>query len=366
MIKILFDHEIFSEQRYGGISRYFANLASEMNKDQSLRVKIAVLYVKNYYIRNVRQPFNTILGRWYLRKTHKRYYWNKKYSKSLLKKGDYDIFHATYYDTYSLAYNRRPMVVTVHDMIYENSPEMFADAAEVISKKKQMMDAAGAIIAISNYTLNEILRIYPQYANKTSVVYHGLPDEEPNSQANISTPERFILFVGGRSHYKNFAPMAKALAPLLHQNKDLMLLCTGGGAFTAEEKELLEKLQLGKQCQQLDATDEELKLLYQRALVFVYPSSQEGFGLPMLEAFRNHCPIACSHASCLPEIGGDAVAYFDPTKADTILTTVEKIIKETLYANELRAKGQERLTHFTMQRCIESTVKVYKALLKKS
>lgn len=363
MIRILFDHEIFSEQRYGGISRYFANLASEMNKDRLLSVKIAVLYVKNYYISKTKQPLDNFWGRWFLRKPHKRYYWNKKYSKSLLKKGNYDIFHATYYDTYSLACNRKPLVVTVHDMIYENSPEMFADAREVISKKQQMMEAAGAIIAISNYTRNEILRIYPQYADKTHLVYHGLPNEEQGTPASLDTPERFILFVGGRSHYKNFAPMATALAPLLNKDKNLELLCTGGGEFTTEEEELLEKFQLNRQCRQFNATDEELKLLYQRALVFVYPSSQEGFGLPMLEAFRNNCPIACSNASCLPEIGGDAASYFEPENAESLLNAVEKIINDTHYANQLRAKGQERLTHFTMQSCIENTVKVYRKLL---
>lgn len=364
MIKVLFDHQIFSEQRYGGISRYFANLASEMNKDKAISVKIAVLYVKNYYISMVRQPFNNRLGRWFLRKLNKRYKWNKEHSIAQLKKGNYDIFHATYYDTYSLAYNRKPMVVTIHDMIYENSPEMFVDSEQVISQKKQMMDAAGAIIAISNFTLNEIVRIYPQYATKTKVVYHGLPEEkEGQTGAAPGLPKRFILFVGSRGHYKNFEPMAKALAPLFNKQQDLELLCTGGGEFTAEEQTLLQKLGIDAQCHQLNATDEDLRSLYQHALVFVYPSSQEGFGLPMLEAFKNNCPIACSNSSCLPEIGGDAVAYFDPDQAREILATVEKIIGEPNYADELRAKGRERLKHFSMASCVANTVQVYKDLL---
>lgn len=367
MIKVLFDHQIFSEQRYGGISRYFANLASEMNKDKSLSVKIAVLYVKNYYIEHFKQPFNNRLGRWFLRKLNKRYKWNKEHSITLLKKGNYDIFHATYYDTYSLSYNRKPMVVTIHDMIYENSPEMFVDSEQVISQKKQMMEAAGVIIAISNFTLNQIVRIYPQYAAKTKVVYHGLPEEtEAQIGSALSLPKRFILFVGSRGHYKNFEPMAKALAPLFNKQKDLELLCTGGGEFTGEEQSLLLKLGIDAQCRQLNATDEDLKFLYQHALAFVYPSSQEGFGLPMLEAFKNNCPIACSNTSCLPEIGGEAVAYFDPEQGSEILATVEKIIGDTDYANELREKGKERLKLFTMANCVANTVQVYKDLLKRN
>jgi glycosyltransferase involved in cell wall biosynthesis len=364
MIKILFDHEIFSEQRFGGISRYFANLKSEISKDKNFKIDIAVLYSKNYYIRNFNQLLNNSVGRWFLRKDTKRYRWNKKYSKYLLKKADYDIFHATYYDTYSLKYINKPLVITIHDMIHENNPEMFVNSTEIISQKKHMMDASHAIIAISNFTKNEILKFYPQFEPKISVVYHGLPEEmSTGEKVDIINESKYILYVGQRGHYKNFSILAAALTPLLKNEKDLKLLCAGGGKFSTDEQDMLNQYGINKHCLQIDANDETLKDLYQQALVFAYPSSQEGFGLPMLEAFKNNCPIVCSNVSCLPEIGGEAVQYFNPEEESSILSAVEQVILNATYAQELIIKGQERLSHFTMEECILNTKNVYKKVL---
>lgn len=364
MIKVLFDHEIFSEQRFGGISRYFANLASEMNKGKTIRIKISVLYCKNYYLSKFPQLFNNSIGRWLLRKEPKRYYWNKKFSKIVLKNSNFDIFHSTYYHTYSLPYNKKPLVITVHDMIHENNPEMYINSDEIINQKKQMMDASNAIIAISNFTKNEILKFYPQFKSKITVVYHGLPNKSSRLEnTKIIQQNNFILFVGHRENYKNFNILAKALVPILNKDKTIKLICTGGDEFSEIESALLAKLGITEQCERIDADDETLTMLYQNALVFAYPSVQEGFGLPMLEAFTNNCPIVCSNASCLPEIGGDAVQYFNPENESSILDAVEKVIYNRDYANELIIKGQKRLTHFTMAKCIENTTKVYKSVL---
>jgi glycosyltransferase involved in cell wall biosynthesis len=365
MIKILFDHQIFSEQKYGGISRYFANLSNELNKTKLAKVKIAVLYTHNYYISKLKQPLNNIFGKWLLKKESKRYYWNKKYSKTLLKKANHDIFHATYYDSYSLKYNTKPLVVTIHDMIHEIHPEMFTNSEEIITQKKLMMESASAIIAISNHTKSEIIKIYPKFENKITVVYHGLPTDEKLSY--LSTPsvnDEFILFVGERGNYKNFKILAESIAPLLIENNKLKLIAIGGGVFSSQEIGNLNKLLILNQCQQISATDSELKNFYQKAKLFVYPSAQEGFGLPMLEAFKNSCPIACSDSSCLPEIGGDAVQYFNCNDKASIRLSIEKILNNENYRLQLKTKGLERLKHFTMKRCVDETLKVYQSIIK--
>lgn len=363
MIKVLFDYEIFSAQLYGGISRYFANIAEEMNKGKIAKVKIAVLYVKNYYVRNFWQPYNNFIGRRLLKKDWKRYIKNKKYSEKLLQKGAHDIYHATYYDTYALEFNRKPMVITVHDMIHEDSPEMFTNSDIIIEQKRKMMDAASAIIAISNYTKDRILFHHPEYESKITVVYHGLSSSTKNiSQPKISLPDKFLLFVGERGHYKSFSPFIAAITPLLIADKDLKVIAAGGKAFNEVELDFLSKLGVEEQCMQLNATDDLLSHLYQKAMVFVYPSTQEGFGLPLLEAFKNNCAIACSNSSCLPEIGGNAVAYFNTRNPDALLSTVEKIIFDLNYANELRAAGKERLKMFTMDNCVKNTIEVYQKI----
>ncbi len=364
MIKVLFDHEIFSEQMYGGISRYFANIAKEMNKGKTVRVKIGILYVKNYYVRNLWQPYNNFIGRKFLKKDTKRYAKNKKYSEKLLKSGSYDIYHATYYDTYALHYISKPLVLTIHDMIHEDSPHMFANSEKIIEQKKAMMDVASSIIAISNYTKERVLAHYPQHSKKITVVYHGLPlKTNAHTKIEVSLPNKFILFVGERTHYKSFTPFVSAIASLLLAEKNLNLIAAGGKDFTSEELDMFSMLGIKDQCLQLNVSDELLDYLYQRSLVFAYPSTQEGFGFPILEAFKNNCPVACSNSSCLPEIAGDAASFFDTNDPSSILSTIEKIISNPVYANELKEKGNTRLKEFTLEKCVAETVKVYQNLV---
>lgn len=362
MIKILFDHQIFSEQQYGGISRYFANLYKGINDTKEAKVTIGVRYVKNHYIKLCSQSYNNLVGRWFLRHTVKRYKWNRKYSISLLKNSNYDVFHATYYDNYSLKLNTKPLVITIHDMIHENNPDMFADSSVIINQKKEMMMSANAIIAISNFTKSEILRFYPKFEKKVTVVYHGSSPLTIGHIDSIPLPTDFILFVGERKNYKNFDIMAKALAPIFKQNQAFSLVCAGGKEFDSEECDLLSDLGILPQCQQVNVDDLRLNQLYQKALVFVYPSSQEGFGLPILEAFQNSCAVACSDKSCLPEIGGDAVQYFDPTDEHSILNAVSTVIFNKTNAEALKAKGKERLSLFTIEDCVKNTIDVYKRI----
>lgn len=367
MIKVLFDHEIFSEQLYGGISRYFANIAEQMNKGNVVKVNIAVLYTKNYYIRNFWQPYNNFIGRRLLKKDGRRYRKNKKYSEKLLQKGAHDIYHATYYDTYALAFNRKPLVITIHDMIHEDSPEMFTNSEKIIEQKRKMMDAASAIIAISNYTKERILFHHPEYATKITVVYHGISQcTKTISQPEISLPDRFLLFVGERGHYKSFEPFITAIASLLTTDKNLKVVAAGGKAFDEAELELFSKLGITEQCIQLKASDNLLSHLYREALVFIYPSTQEGFGLPLLEAFGNNCPVACSNSSCLPEIAGNAASYFDTNNLSSILMAIQKIISDPAYANELKKQGENRLKEFTLNKCVEETITVYRKALNRS
>jgi glycosyltransferase involved in cell wall biosynthesis len=285
-LKILFDHQKFSLQRYGGISRYFANLNKGLNAQPGISSKIAALYSENEYVKN--EPFilNNSLGKKFLAgKSNKIYKWNRRYSRWSVRLGNYDIFHPTYYDPDFLKDIKKPYVVTVHDMVYELYPQNFSDAVEVIAKKKAIITQANAIIAISQYTKRDILRIFPELEPKIHVVHHGYILGDEKSGAVIQTPQNFILFVGQRWHYKNFEGFIKAISPLLAQDANLNLVCAGGGKFTIEEEALLTQLKVNKQCIQLNVTDAELKQLYQKAQLFVYPSQQEGFGLPILEAF---------------------------------------------------------------------------------
>lgn len=358
-MKILFDHQTFTIQRYGGLSRYFADLHDGLNKLPGVDSKIATLYSENEYIKNVALPLNNTLGKKiFTGHFNRTYRWNGRYCSFKISLGNFDVLHPTYYDPYFLESLKKPYVITIPDMIHELVPNQFADNEKVVAQKKIVMEHANAIVAISEYTKQDIIKFYPQFEDKIAVIhlssdFTGMPPEVPNVIG------KFILYVGERRVYKNFIAFVKAIAPLLNEDKELKLVCTGGGKFTNEEQQLLTSLHIANQCQQINAAEDELKQLYAQTQLFVFPSYLEGFGIPLLEAFHAGCPVAAANATCFPEIGGDAPAYFDPHNADSIYNTVKSVLTNDNLRADLIRKGKQQVQLFSGQKVVERSLALY-------
>lgn len=350
-------------QRYGGISRYFANLNNGINKLPGQSSSISAFYSENEYIKNNGLPLNNALGRRLFNGHMNRIArWNRRYTQQVIKAGNFDVLHPTYYDPYFVPFLNKPFVLTVHDMIHELLPPFASDAEEVKEQKRITIKAADKIIAISENTKRDIIKFYPEAESKIEVVYHGyVPTvSEP---ITLTLPEKYILFVGERWHYKNFTRLVNALSGLLQKDPELSLLCIGGGAFNESEKALFAKYGIAAKCLQINATDEVLTKAYQRAQLLVFPSLLEGFGLPLLEAFANNCPVVCSNTSSMPEVGGDAARYFDPRDETDIQNAVQKVLYDDALQQRFKAKGLEQLALFSFDTCLQNTVKVYETLL---
>lgn len=361
-MKVLFDHQIFSNQRFGGISRYFAGLNSGLNTLPDHSSTISLLYCENEYLKDYPQPLKNWGGPLLFNGHRNRTYrWNSRYTRLIVKAGKFDVFHPTYYDPAFLEYYNRPFVLTVYDMIHETLPDFFPYAKDVVATKKILIEKAEKIIAISAHTKREIARFFPDAENKTEVVYLGNTMTE-QAAADLPLPPNYMLFVGERMYYKNFTAFVTAIAPVLIADPELTLICAGGRPFTENENALLQQLGINALCRHIDATDVQLKQLYQQALLFVFPSSQEGFGLPLLEAFASNCPVACSNVTSLPEIAGDAAVYFDPEDTGSIRKAVEKVIYDIPLQQQLKQQGRQRLKLFTVANCVHNTVKVYQSL----
>jgi len=369
MLKLLIDHQTFSMQKYGGISRYFANIQHRLEKQEDIKSKVGILYTPNHYLKEYPAPLNNALGRLILKKSDKCYKWNKQYSKYLMLKNKYDVLHPSYYHPYFLKYNKKPFVITVHDMIHELFPEHFVPNDINVKYKRICVENAAHIIAISESTKQDLIDILHVDPQRITVIHHGY---QMNTQASglfqnrysNAINENYILFVGDRNSYKNFPVFLTAIRPLLAENKDMKLYCAGGGCFTNIELELIKSLNLENKISHINVTDEELKVLYQHALAFVFPSLYEGFGLPILEAFKNNCPVIASDHACFREIGGNAIAYFDPYDLNSILNTIKEVVTNSLLAKTIVNNGQLRLKKFSMESCLDKTITVYQSLSK--
>lgn len=262
---------------------------------------------------------------------------------------------------------KTPLVVTVHDMTHELFPQFFGIHPRYAQDKKTFVDRADRIIAISQTTKTHLVDILGVPEEKIDVIHHGNSLQPPANVDELmpDLPERYIMFVGSRWAYKNFDNMLKAFSLLRQEDKDLILICTGGGKVTRSERRLLQEQKLEECTRFLNPSDDELAAIYKRSLCFVYPSYNEGFGLPLLEAFACSAPVVCSRASCFPEIAGEAALYFDPNSAEDMAATILRCIRSEDLRRGLISAGAERLKLFSWDRCARQTLDTYHKALGK-
>ena len=369
-MKVLYDYPSFIPT-YGGVPRYVCEVWKELQEE--IKIDLSVLYTDNIYIKEF--PFfkahQLITKNKFKGKARLENFMNLVYSSYKIMSNNYDIFHATYNNTFAFGFSnssyfkhiKKPFLVTIHDMIYENSPEYAAVYAKDIESKKKLIYNSNHIIAVSENTKKEILKLYPVDPKKITVIYHGT---SPIAQTAIKNEfGKYILFVGRRSPYKNFSFFVKSITSLLLEDSQLKLICVSP-PFTQVEESFLNELGIRKQVTAVSVSDQVLNSLYKNALVFVFPSLNEGFGIPILEAFGNNCPVCLSNASCFPEIADKAAIYFNPIDEISILNAVKSVITDKALASDLRRLGSERLALFSWKKTAQQTLDVYKLLNKSS
>ncbi len=368
--KILYDHQIFIYQEFGGISRYFYELMSAFEKDEDVRIDMSLAYSNNHYINNAR----FVKSRPFFKNTNFRFknrllhYLNKRGEKKLLLGKDYDLFHPTYFNPYFLYYlGSKPFVLTIYDMVYELFPQIFSHRDKTGAYKKLLASKATKIIAISENTKRDIIRLFDVKEDKIEVIYlansltAGTIEKGKGSVSDL--PQKYLLFVGNRRVYKNFDTFVESIASLLKDDNGLHLVCAGGGKFTPWEIAGLEKLGIMQKVIQYPFDDSKLAQFYRNALALVFPSLYEGFGIPILEAFSCGCPVIASNISSLPEVAGDAAEYFDPADTMSISGAVKKVIGNDDLMRELKARGYERLKAFSWEKTAANTKKLYQSIL---
>lgn len=382
-MKVFYDYQTFF-QTVGGVSRYFCELAKNMPHD--IDCVFTVCESDNVYLREKSLmpdlPYCRLTPNKFffsLRGKHKLYnffnkhfQWfpsfehvNKKYSMERLKNSSFDVFHATLYDDYFLPYlNGKPFVVTVHDMIWELRPSK--GNAKWSKDKYNMCEKASHIIAISECTKKDLVRLWGIPEEKITVVYHGGPEvRSVYDRPSFEYP--YFLFVGRRASYKNFAQTLKDFAEFHKYHPEVKLVCTGH-QFTSGEQRLIKELGVEDSLVCRFVSDEELANLYHYSLAFIFPSIYEGFGLPILESFAYGALALLNNASCFPEIGGDAAIYFNSNiNGESDLAKQMKLVYSMTEEQRKAyiAKGYERLKLFTWKKCAEETCSVYHKVLNK-
>ena len=363
-MRIMFDHQIFSAQKYGGISRYFYELSNHLATFEKKDVEIfAPVYINEYFPDDARvRPRGFKLPQ-LPRSRRITDAVNTMAARLLVKPArDVDIYHETYYSNVDNAPFSAKRILTVFDMIHERFRDGFMKNDQVYKAKANAANRADHIICISEKTQEDLIELLDIDVAKTSVIHLGfaMPGQDVAAQSSDPAARPFLLHVGLRAEYKNFERLARAYAASPRLRNDFDLVCFGGGAFTTEEIQLFRELAIPEHAvRHVAGNDQALAACYRAAAAFIYPSLYEGFGIPPLEAMSFDCPVVCSNVTSIPEVVGDAAELFDPYDVDAIGAAIERVIGDNARKNELIALGRARVELFSWEKCARETLEAY-------
>ena len=288
--------------------------------------------------------------------------WRSKWVVDDLKKLNIQLYHGLSHEI-PIGIDRAaiPSVVTMHDLIFERYPEHF-----------------NRIIAISQQTKRDIVELYGIKEEKIDVCYQSCDpvfaqiigeDQKQLARLEYNLPPRFFLYVGSIIERKNLLNICKAL-DLLTGSVNVPLVVIGDGkSYKNRVKEYIEQHNLSNRVIFLSEIKPSIKnaqtlaAIYQMSLAMIYPSFFEGFGIPVLEALWSRVPVITSYASCLPETGGDAALYVDPSSPEQIAEAMQKIYADQALRQQMIEKGMLHAQNFTVEKCTNDVMNVYKSLL---
>lgn len=282
-----------------------------------------------------------------------------------------DLFHSSHFRI-PLSYKTKS-IATIYDFTYELGWLKTKGSAINIFQRKQAIKRADAIICISYHTKQDLLTVYPElkthphiYVVQLATSFSLAKDISANVSPRMATlakaiANRYILFVGTRTNYKNFGAALQGFVGSPLPTLGYKLVCVGP-AFSDAEQNTLEELGIQDKTFVLEyASDQELNYLYQNAFALLYPSFYEGFGVPLLEAMNCGCPTIAANTSSLPEVVGDAGILIDPKDPGTISTALERLL-DPATREEHRQKGFVQAASFSWEKTAQKHIEIYKAV----
>lgn len=357
---IYLDNIIFSLQRAGGISVYWYELLRRMLRDEMPIHAIEGRSAQaNMFRVKLNLPPKLIVPNQKIPIKLSRYL---PLFLALPKRG---IFHSSYY---RILWSRDCMTVeTAYDFTYERFGAGLPRFVHSVQKRVALQKASG-VICISESTKRDLLEFVPGILERRiRVIYLGFADEfrplHENERDGLSNVAVFndipyLVYVGDRSSYKNFQLAVHAVS----QVSGYGLVVVGGGALNRSDQALLNE-QLGGRHLCLDrVSNEKLNSLYNSAHALIYPSSYEGFGIPVVEAMAAGCPVIASNTSSIPEAAGDAGLLVNEMSAAAFAARIRELENSPLREAVIQ-RGFENAKRFSWERCYQETIVFYREIL---
>ena len=274
-----------------------------------------------------------------------------------------DLMHFPHFNV--PVFYRKPFVITIHDLILKRFSTKRASTLGPIrywlkNLAYQLVISSGIkrakkIIAISEFTKQDILKYFQVDSGKIEVIYEGGP-EKTNSNKELRINKPYLLYVGNAYPHKNLERLILAFEKLNKEKKDLRLVLVGEIDYFYQR---IRKISPSNVIFTDFVSDQELAGLYQDAALYVFPSLCEGFGLPPLEAMAHNLPVVSSNFSCLPEILGPAALYFNPQDINDIVDKIKKVLNKRELQEKLILEGKKRIKRYSWSRMADQILGLY-------
>ena len=369
---VFFDDQIFHTQVRGGISRYITEVATALKNENLATPHIFGGYSRNQQLADFasKNPAETH----YIPRTDQLRInslvkkmsaaWRKATYYQLAKDKRPFIYHPSFYQIDPFIQKRAAAtVITVHDMIAELFPSSSKHSIRHIAEKRHAITIADHVVTDSESTRNDLLRFFPDLSpEKITATLLGPGLSPPQLTPVKSHPRDYFLHVGNRSGYKNGDTLISAF---IQANKSLvntdLILC--GPPLSPQEKDIITKSGIESRIIQIRGTDSELQALYTHAIALVFPSSYEGFGLPILEAQSHGCPVITCAVSSLPEVAGDFAIYTPVRDVEALAHELVSLASDKNKQKKLSDGGQKKAQEFTWKRTAQITSIAYQKAL---
>ncbi len=372
-MRIVIDARMYGPTRWTGIGRYLQQLLIQLEATDHQNEYIVLIGDENF-VEYVPRATNFTK----LRAPYRPYSFGEQLGLAgLLYRLKPDLVHFPAPNAPVLYFGRH--VTTIHDLtLLYHRTSRYTGARRRLQGYKQlpfrlvlwtMARLSSRLLTPTEYVKQQLVSRYQLPASKVIVAMlsfdPSLPTAEPIDRFKL-TPG-YLLHVGNCYPYKNVDRLIDAFASLITQSPDLRLVLVGrDDYFRNRLRTRVEELKLSDRVIFTGSvTDGELESLYQQAGLYINPSISEGFGLQGLEAMIQQTPVLAARASCLPEVYGDAAAYFDPSSTEDLTTQLTSLLSDPAKLDQLRRAGTRHVKDFSWEKMAAETLSVYKQTLSK-
>jgi mannosyltransferase len=350
-MELFYDNIVYSLQKIGGISSYWYELTKRVQADERINVNFIETGSESQNI--LRRMLDLAESDVSVRKTGNMYI--ERFRRVDVAPLEHTgIFHSSYFRV-PRQDSKLKVVCTVHDFthdMYFNGPRAWLHN---LAKKRAIMES-DAIITVSENTRNDLIRYYPTIdESKVHVIYNGVADEFTCLETETESDTRTFLFVGARDDYKNFIFAVQIVSGL--KNARLSIV---GRPFNKKETRFLEVNIPGRYTLYSNISTQDLNILYNSSFCLLYPSSYEGFGIPLLEAMRAGCPFIALNTSSIPEVAGHAGVLLSNLDLEEAWQAIALIDKDRQQFVEI---GMQQSHQFSWDKCYSQTLNLYNSLL---